>query len=158
MVGLLEEEFQSPSLTDVLDALERVQTVLTDRQRLELMAMTARATRAVSLDAAPDGDDRPYDLADPGADTERDVQARELERLLDRALGELGVEDAAIARLKYGEGLSLKQIRDALHLDQLTDERVRGILEVLKTRLADRSGGSVASAVPRRARSEGAQR
>jgi len=158
MVGLLEAEFQSPSLADVLDALERVQTALTDRQRIELMTMTARATRAISLDAAPDGNDRPYDLPDPSADTDRDVQARELESLLARALGELPVEDAAIARLKYGEGLSLKQLRDALHLDQLTDERVQGILEALKARLADRSVRSMASVVPARAFSAGGSR
>jgi RNA polymerase sigma factor (sigma-70 family) len=135
MTGLLEVEFQGLSLGDVLDAMERVQLALTERQRLELLAMTSRTATPVSLDQPEDQDDRPFDAADPRADVEASYQTREIESRLERALSELPAEDAAIARLKYGEGFSLKQIRDALHLGQLTDQRVHEILEALKARL-----------------------
>jgi RNA polymerase sigma factor (sigma-70 family) len=110
--------------------------------------MTARTATPTSLDSgSDDNDDRRFDIADPHADTEKEFQARETEALLDRALAELPVEDATIARLKYGEGLSLKQIRDALHLDALTEDRVRRILERLKTVLAKLSSGASVRAI-----------
>jgi RNA polymerase sigma factor (sigma-70 family) len=141
MVGLLATEFNAPALGDILDALESVQCALTERQRGELVAMTARTAAPTSLDSGQDDDgDRPFDIADPHVDTESQFQARESEALLDRALAELPAEDAAIARLKYGEGLSLKQIRDALHLETLTEDRVRRILERLKIALAEQHG------------------
>ena len=138
MVGALGKAFGSPVLGDVLLALERVQKALTERQRTELLALTVRKTAPVSLDSVRDEDDQPYDVADPNVDTEGRVQARQVDQLLEHAMGELPPEDAAIVRLKYAEGMSLKQIRDMLHLGELTEQRVRGILETLRTRLAER--------------------
>ena len=138
MVGVLEVEFGAPSLAEVLDALERVQLALTVRQRIELLAMTTRSSVAVSLDAPDDPDERPYDVPDPAADPQRDVEARETQELLDAALAALPAEDAAIIRMKYEEGFSLKQIRDALHLDTLTEQRVSAILATLQARLPGR--------------------
>jgi DNA-directed RNA polymerase specialized sigma24 family protein len=136
LVGLLAPEFDRPSLAGILESLERVQSALTERQRSDLLAMTARSAIPASLDGHPEEeDDRPYDIADRTVDAEGDLQAREAEVLMERALAGLPAEDAAIARLKYGEGLSLKQIRDALHLDQLSDERVQGILDALRETL-----------------------
>ena len=138
MVGLLDVELGSPSLASIFDALERVQAALTERQRAELLAMAARAASPVSLDATADEDDRPHDAPDPNADLERDVHAKEVDHVLEEAIRRLPPEDAAIVRLKYVEGLSLNQIREALHLDRLTEPRIRGILETLKKHLADR--------------------
>ena len=138
MVGVLEVEFGAPSLADVLDALERVQLALTVRQRIELLAMTTRSSVTVSLDAPDDPDERPYDVPDPAADPQHDVEARETQELLDAALAALPAEDAAIIRMKYEEGFSLKQIRDALHLDTLTEQRVSAILATLQARLPGR--------------------
>jgi DNA-directed RNA polymerase specialized sigma24 family protein len=137
MVGLLGEPFGSPTLAAVLEALERVQAALTERQRAELVAMGVRRSAPVSLDASTD-DDPPFDAADPTTDPERDARARELDALLDAAIHELPPQDGAIVRLKYGEGLSLRQICDALHLEELGEPRMRGILEMLKQRLAAR--------------------
>jgi RNA polymerase sigma factor (sigma-70 family) len=135
IAGLLATEFPSLSLADVLDALERVQTALTDRQRLELVAMASRSSTPISLDQPIDDDDRPFDAPDPSGDIEQSFEARELEGQLERALSALPAEDAAIVRLKYGEGFSVKQIREALHLPQLTEHRVHQILETLKGQL-----------------------
>jgi DNA-directed RNA polymerase specialized sigma24 family protein len=110
---------------------------LTERQRSELVAMAARSASAVSLDATSEATDRPVDVEDPNADVEGRAQTRETEGLLERALAALPAEDAAIARLKYGEGLSLKQIREALHLDTLSTDRIDGILAALKSRFSE---------------------
>jgi RNA polymerase sigma factor (sigma-70 family) len=138
MVGALGPKFGSPSLEAVFDALERVQAVLTERQRIELVAMATRASRPVSLDAPLEEGDQPREIPDPAANPERETLTRELDGLLEGAINELSAEDAAIVRLKYSEGLSLKQIRQALHLDDLTEERVRGLLDTLRAKLAER--------------------
>jgi DNA-directed RNA polymerase specialized sigma24 family protein len=139
ITSLLEPAFQPLSLTDVLAALDRVQAALTERQRIELVATASRTSTPASLDS-PDDEARPYDVADPNADTEGDLRAREATRQLEQALAELSPEDAAIARLKYGAGLSLKQIREALHLEELTNERANMILDALKRRLVAEQG------------------
>src|SRR5258708_26553318 len=54
IAGALDGQFGSPSLATVLEALERVQAALTERQRAELVAMTARAATPTSLDAPTD--------------------------------------------------------------------------------------------------------
>ena len=136
MVGTLAQEFGRPSLGDVINALERVQKALTERQRAELLAMTMRTSTPVSLDVPDDSDEQPIDAADPRADTERDAQAHQVNQMLEMTLRGMPAEDAAIVRLKFVEGLSLKQIRDMLHLSELTDQRVRDILDAIRSRLA----------------------
>jgi DNA-directed RNA polymerase specialized sigma24 family protein len=148
MIGALAQEFGAPSLGDVMDALERVQNALTERQRIELLAMTVRTSTPISLDVPDDQDERPVDAPDPHADTEQYAQARQVNQMLEEALREIPAEDAAIVRLKFVEGLSLKQIRDMLHLSELTDERVRGILDAIKSWLALRRVGAVDADVP----------
>jgi len=140
MTGLLHAQFGAVSLDAVLVALERVQTALTARQRAELLATAARASVPVSIDAAAD-DERAPDIPDPGDDPERQAQTREARQAFERAIADLPPEDAAIIRLKYSEGLSLKQIRDALHLETLTEQRVRGILDALRAALARQAVG-----------------
>jgi DNA-directed RNA polymerase specialized sigma24 family protein len=135
MVGMLGPGFGSPSLDTVLQALDRVQAVLTERQRIELLAMAARSSRPVSLDAPLDEEDKPLDPPDQSVDPERGLIARQTGQLLEDAIQALPPEDAVIVRLKCVEGLSIKQIKQALHLDELTDGRVAGILATLRTRL-----------------------
>jgi RNA polymerase sigma factor (sigma-70 family) len=117
---------------DVLTALDRVQAALTQRQRAELLAMAARVARPVSLDVTGDETDRPYEVADSAATPEEQVQERELHNLINRAFAALPSVEAAILRLKYMEGLSLRQIRQALHLDQLTEQHVQDIFQRFK--------------------------
>jgi RNA polymerase sigma factor (sigma-70 family) len=139
MLDLLTE-FGSLRLVDVLDALDRVQTALTQRQRAELVAMTARAARPVSLDAPTDETDRPLDIADAAASPEEQAHRSEMVNLVDRALALLPAGEAVILRLKYMEGLSLQQIRMALHLEELTEQHVRDIGQKLKAVLGGFSG------------------
>ena len=141
MVELLAD-FGSPSLVDVLGALDRVQAALTKRQRAELLATAARGAKPVSLDVPSDEADRPYDVADPNANPEAQAQERELNSLVDRALAALPAGEAVILRLKYMEGLSLQQIRQALHLDQLTEGHVHDISHRFKVVLSGLGAGS----------------
>ncbi len=148
IVGLVAAEFGAPLLVDVLDSLDRVQTALTDRQRSELLASMTRTTVPASQDSVSDDDEPQYDVADTTVDTEGDLQAREAERRLNDALDRLPIEDAAIARLRYGEGLSLGEIRRALHLSELTEERARRILDCLRQALKNDVANGTALGVP----------
>jgi RNA polymerase sigma factor (sigma-70 family) len=136
IVGALEGQFGSPSLAIVFEAFERVQAALTERQRAELVAMTARATAPASLDAPTDDEDQTIDAPDPDADLEAAAQVREIDALMERALAALPPRDALIVRLKFVEGLTLKQIRAAADAPSLTDADVHAILERLKGQLA----------------------
>jgi len=146
ITGLLAAQFNAASLEIVLEALDRVQAALTARQRAELLATAARAAAPISLDAAPEDGERPVDIPDPADNPERQAQTREAGRLFEAAVADLPPEDAVIIRLRYGDGLSLKQIRDALHLDGLTEQRVQGVLDALKAQLAAHRLGPADSA------------
>ena len=116
-------------LTDVLDALARVDGALTERHRSELVSLTARSTRPIAIDAPRD---TPLDIVDETADPEAPLRLRQDEAAFTRAIGALPAEDAAIVRLKFMQGLSNGDIRRALHLDQLPERRVAGILARLR--------------------------
>lgn len=133
----------APSLVDVLGALDRVQATLTQRQRADLLAMSARAAKPVSLDAPSDEMDGPIDFVDPGANPEQQAQAGELTGIIDHALAAMPPVEAAILRLKYMEGLTLQQIRKAVHLDQLTEARVGEMLHRFQVLLAGLGAGSM---------------
>ena len=75
------------------------------------------------------------DVVDDSIDLEASVAAKQSREALERALAALPREDAAIVRLRFIQGLSLKNVQSALHLKQLTEDRVAGIVEVLRTAL-----------------------
>jgi RNA polymerase sigma factor (sigma-70 family) len=130
-------EFGRPvGLEEVLDALERVESVLTTRHRADLLSLAARSRPALSLD--DDGEDAPsIDVAAELPDPEAALHVRELEQRLTRALAALPAEDAAIVSLKFGEGLTRAEIQRLLRLPALTEHRVRAIVAVLRAQLAD---------------------
>jgi DNA-directed RNA polymerase specialized sigma24 family protein len=135
-------------LAAVLDALERIQSVLTDRHRGELMSLVARSGSAVNVDVL---DDTPAASLDRGSDPEARLQWLELEAALAAALAELPAEDAAIARLLFVQGWGREDVRRALHLDGLSRHRVSGIVERLRSALVARGigpGGSVSPSRP----------
>lgn len=119
-------------LHGVFAALSRIEGVLTNRQRADLLALSVRSRAPVSLD--DEAGDVP-EIADEAADPEASVAAGQSHEALARALGALPAEDAAIVRLRFVQGLSLKDIERALHLKQLTEERLAGILEALRAAL-----------------------
>jgi DNA-directed RNA polymerase specialized sigma24 family protein len=132
-------------LTDVLAALQRIQTVMSDRNRSQLLALLARSRPAASLDAA---DSPVRALADGESDPERALGLRELDELFASALAALPPEDAAIVRLTFVQGWSREEVRRALHLDRLTAERMTGILDALRQRLSAQRLGAADAATP----------
>lgn len=119
----------------VLDYLEDVDRVLTQRHRAELLSMVARSRPPVALDREDDGPPEAEPITDT-PDPEMALRVRETEARLHAALAALPAEDAAIVSLKYGEGLTRPQIQKILGLPELTEYRVRTIVGTLRTRLA----------------------
>jgi len=132
---------RAAGLPAVLEALERVQQTLTDRQRGELVSLGMRSRAPVPLDADP-GEravDPPADRPDP----EAAARIAELNALLAEALSDLPAEDVAILRLKYVHGLTHREIARALRLEQLTDERVRTARDRLRSAFGRRGAAGV---------------
>lgn len=136
---------QAADVSDVLDALERIDVSLTDRHRRELLAMAARSRTAASLDGDEDG---APEVPDRAPDPEARLHIRQTEHELAAALSELPPEDAAIVRLRYLEGLSLSEVQRALHAGRLTERRVKGILDALRARLSRVQAGEGAAGPP----------
>jgi DNA-directed RNA polymerase specialized sigma24 family protein len=140
------------TLDNVLDRLEAVDRVLTERHRAELLSLVVRASAPVPLDGADEESaalDPVADIPDP----ETALRIRETEARLHGALAALPAEDAAIVTLKFGEGLTRTQIQRVLRLPELTEHRVRTIVATLR-RLLTPAGPSPAGApdpTPRRA-------
>jgi DNA-directed RNA polymerase specialized sigma24 family protein len=120
---------------EVFEALERVDSVLTARHRVDLLSTLARHRPATPLEGEDDEPtmDPPSEVLDP----ESELGAREREEQLARALASLPAEDAVIINLKFVEGLTRPQIQRFLRLPELTEHRVRTIVATLRTRLAE---------------------
>jgi DNA-directed RNA polymerase specialized sigma24 family protein len=147
---LRSESGNDVTLDRVLEYLETVDRVLTDRHRAELLSLVARA-RPLPL-AAAGGEDPTSEPADETPDPETALQIRETDRRLHAALAALPAEDAAIVSLKYGEGLTRPQIQRVLRLQELTEHRVRTIVATLRALLtAGPSPAGVHDPAPRRA-------
>jgi DNA-directed RNA polymerase specialized sigma24 family protein len=119
----------------VLDALGRINAVLTTRHHSELLAMATRRRSPEALDA-PSGE-LTIDPAAAMLSPEEEILKVERERQLHAALAALPEEDAAIVRLHIGQGLTLAQVRQALRLPQLTPERLQSVLDRLKQLLLE---------------------
>jgi RNA polymerase sigma factor (sigma-70 family) len=135
------------SLARVMDALDAIERTLTERHRRELLALAARSRPPSSLDAQPEPGVR--EPAGRHGDPERTPNILEIGRAFDRALASLPPEDAAIVRLKYVQGLSHRDIQHALHLERLTDDRVKNIVARLRNLMSQTTpGGAFASGAP----------
>lgn len=135
---LSTRERRPVTLAEVLDALDTIDAALSDRHRRDLLAMAVRSRVPASLEAQLE--EGSLEPRAPGADPETALRAREVTAALNAALASLAPEDAAIVRLKYVQGLTHHDIERALHLDRLTDARVKGIVAKLRARLT-RTGG-----------------
>jgi DNA-directed RNA polymerase specialized sigma24 family protein len=129
-----------PDLPAVFDSLSRIEAQLTLRHRAELMSLAARRQSAVSLDAAPEEPELPIPARE--IDPETRTRIVELQRRLDAALRRLPAEDAAIVRLRFCEGLGLRDVQRALHLPPLSDRKVADILARLRSMIALSSAGA----------------
>jgi DNA-directed RNA polymerase specialized sigma24 family protein len=131
-----DSESRPLGLPAVLDALERVEQALTERQRGELLAFLARAQTPVSIEAE---DGQPsLDLADVSTDPERALRMEQAQAALSGALAQLPAEDALIVSLRYRDGLSHAQVQRGLHLPQLSRQRVQAILARLRALIEER--------------------
>jgi DNA-directed RNA polymerase specialized sigma24 family protein len=113
------------TLSDVFAAMDAIDAVLSDRHRRDLLAMAVRSRTPLSLEGELESG--AAEPADPSSSADASVRARELAASLNDALASLDPEEAAIARLKYVQGLSNRDIQAALHIERLSDERVRSI-------------------------------
>jgi len=133
MAEILRVERSAPvDLTDVLEALARVDAALTDRQRTELLAMCGRTTAPGSIEGGAAHDLAADALSDPA----RRAHVADMNARLEAALRQLPSEEAAIVRLKFVEGLSDGDIARALALDTPPSARIQGILARLQATLA----------------------
>jgi DNA-directed RNA polymerase specialized sigma24 family protein len=120
-------------LAAVFDALERVQTTLTDRHRAELLALTVRSKAPAPLDDT----DVAERSVDPQQAPDATIHATELRARLESALARLAPEDAAIVRLKYVEGLTAGAIERALGVTGVGPRRLHDILARLRAALEE---------------------
>jgi DNA-directed RNA polymerase specialized sigma24 family protein len=137
------------TLVDVLRALDAVHDVLDARHYSELVSLTGRSRPPVSLDA--EIDEGRLDLPDPASAADADIEGRERDLAIEHALASLPAEDAAIVRLHYVQGLSLDAVRRALHIQQLSRDRLKTIVDALRSRLTPAFGGSATAAPTRSA-------
>jgi DNA-directed RNA polymerase specialized sigma24 family protein len=141
IAGTLAQEMKAEAgVAEVLDALGRIEAVLTPRHRRELLSLVTRTRRPASLTPADEEDDGLMSVPSPEAGPEDLLAAQQLAEAFDQALRTLPPEDGAIVRLKYVQGLSTRDVQAALHLERLTEERLRAILDKLRVALAARVG------------------
>jgi DNA-directed RNA polymerase specialized sigma24 family protein len=120
-------DLEHAELPAVLDALERIQSTLSDRHRAELMAAAVRSKPHVALDD--------IEAPDPRANPEAAVHTAQLNERFEIALRHLPAEDAAIVRLKYVEGLTNADIERAIGASGVTSSRLQSILSRLRSAL-----------------------
>lgn len=127
-------------MAEVLDALGRIEDVLTPRHRKELLSLVTRSRRPASLTPADEEDEAWTSIpsAEPGPEDQ--LAAQQLAETFDKAIQSLPAEEGAIVRLKYVQGLSTRDVQAALHLDRLTEDRLRAILDKLRAALTARLG------------------
>lgn len=125
------------SLVDVLAALDTIHASLSDRHRSELLSASMRARPPISLEMESD---EQLELIDERGDPHEALLAGESAAAFDAALAQLPAEDAAIVRLHYVNALSLAEVQRALHLPELTERRVRGIVDRLRTHMTSAAG------------------
>lgn len=122
-------------LAAVFASLDRVERALTERHRAELMTMTARASAAMPLEN--DEGEPVIPVASSNPDPETALLAASSERALADAMRTLPVEDRVIVSMRFIDGLTLPEIRRALHLPSLSVERITAIIGALRRALEE---------------------
>ena len=125
-------------LSAVFASLERVERALTDRQRVDLMAMTARSAAALSLEDEEGEPIVPVATDEPGP--EAALAGAQQREWLAAAMRQLPAEDRVILSMRFFDGLTLPEIKRALHLPALSIERVTAIIDALRRILEAREG------------------
>jgi RNA polymerase sigma factor (sigma-70 family) len=120
-------------LAAVFASLERIERALTERQRTDLMAMAARTDAAIPLE--DEAGDPAIHVASEQPDPEMALLAAQRDESLAAALRTLPAEDRVIVSMRIVDGLTVPEIKRALHLQSLTPDRLAGILSALRAAL-----------------------
>lgn len=141
MASLVLDAGKPIGIAAVFAALERVERALTERQRIELVTMAARAGSEISLD---DEEGEPVTVvASDRPGPEAAMLAAHDERALNTALATLDPEDRVIICMRFMDGLTLAEIKRALHLTSLAPERISKIVVSVRTALERLEGKPV---------------
>lgn len=125
-------------LAAVFGSLERIERALTERQRTDLLAVVARTDSGSPLENE-DGEPVVHVVSE-APDPEMVLLASRRDESLAVALQTLPVEDRVIVSMRIVDGLTLTEIKRALHLDTLGPDRLTSILSTLRTALEAQEG------------------
>jgi len=122
----------------VFASLERVEQALTERQRADLITLAARTSAAISLE---DDEGEPVvNVASEMPTPEAAMLIAHGNESLTAALATLDAEDRVIVSMRFIDGLTLPEIKRALHLDALPADRVARIIATLRAALERQEG------------------
>jgi DNA-directed RNA polymerase specialized sigma24 family protein len=125
-------------LSAVFASLERIERALTDRQRADLITLAARTSASIRLE---DDEGEPIvTVASEVPNPEAALLAAHGREVLHAALATLAAEDRVIVSMRFIDGLTLPEIKRALHLDALSADRVARILAALRDALERHEG------------------
>lgn len=134
IASLVRDHAGNPiGISGVFAALDRVERALTERQRAELITLAARNSGVISID--DEEGESVISVASETPNPEAAVLAAHDQRTLDAALATLDAEDRVIVCMRYMDGLTLAEIRRALHLESLAPERISKIVASLRAAL-----------------------
>ena len=135
---VVDAQGRAIGIAAVFASLERVERALTERQRADLMTLAARTSAAISLE---DEEGEPVvAVASDALGPEAAMLAAHDQRALDAALATLDTEDRVIVSMRFIDGLTLPEIKRALHLDALSQERVSRIISTLRGAMEQQEG------------------
>ncbi len=139
IVEHIKLEGTDTELSGVLESLERIFTVLTDKKRWRLLSNLLKTSRNVSLDASDEETGISLQLPDPEADPEEKSIEKEAQERMQQAIQSLSTEEQLLIQLRYVDGASLKQLSSIFHsTEKSIQDRVATVIQKLRQRLEPR--------------------
>lgn len=146
----LQTEYPDLTRQVVTNALERIHTVLTPRQRWQISVKRRIRTRSGELQA--DENDTPLSCAVPGPEIE--AQQQQSDEIMRSALSRLRNDQRLLLYWRYQEGLSLEKIAELAHLGSINTawRHVQEAVRALTGQVQDiqKSGSNSIQSTPRR--------
>lgn len=127
----MQARFPGLNLAQAAEALERLRGVLTPRQ---LWLLTAGKRSPTESDSADELAARGKEAPDGAPDPEKLVVSNEQRAALADALSRLSAAERLLVRLRFEQGLTLRQVARLVGLAdaQTADRRIKGVLERLR--------------------------
>jgi RNA polymerase sigma factor (sigma-70 family) len=120
------------SITDVLDALERIFSLLSQKKLWRLLSNLSRMRGTVSLDEINEETGAAFEPTDTRANPEQALIRSESDERLSAALDALLPAERLSIQLRYEDGLSIKEIAEMLNL---SEKEVKSLLKSAMARL-----------------------